>query len=332
MPAGPVTPPGLPNLFVPGAGKSGTTSLHEFLSQHPSIFMSNYKEPQFFSNDDAYPDELPEYLDHFVLGADAEFRGESSTTYMVFSHLVVPRIAETITDPRFIFILRNPIERVWSHYRWLAGRGEEKRPLRVVYLADKDDVPDYRVMTATGAYRYLDSESRYGRHISRFAEEFGLDRICVVTTEEMAKSPEIIVERCTKFLGLPPIEHLEHRWENPSVSMRFPQLYRFLAGSPTDSKALNRLHALGLPVAHAALRSSFVTGARDRWLSAMRKTDRTLPENDRQWIREQLGDDVEHLRELLGMSFSEWSADFPPASGSAGETGDRDRRRSAIDG
>ena len=73
----------LPNLFIPGAGKSGTSSLHKYLNQHPDIYMSKNKEPHFFCHDD-FNSKWEAYLQFYQEGIDKRYRGESSTGYMVF--------------------------------------------------------------------------------------------------------------------------------------------------------------------------------------------------------------------------------------------------------
>jgi hypothetical protein len=72
----------LPNLIIPGAAKSGTTSLHKMLGQHPDIFMSRSKEPHYFSRKQT-PHGLAKYESLFDQSGDCPVRGESSTSYMV---------------------------------------------------------------------------------------------------------------------------------------------------------------------------------------------------------------------------------------------------------
>ena len=81
---------GKPNLFIVGAAKSGTTSLHNYLNQHPDIFMCNPKEPHFLINKEIGVDRIPvgvteksEYEDLFFEGGDKKYRGESSCSNTV---------------------------------------------------------------------------------------------------------------------------------------------------------------------------------------------------------------------------------------------------------
>src|SRR4051812_10211105 len=85
----------LPNLLIIGAAKAGTTSLHEYLNLHPSVFMSSPKELKFFNRPD-WREELRAYRAHFPVGA--QVRGESSPLYSMAPHLdsIPQRVHETI--------------------------------------------------------------------------------------------------------------------------------------------------------------------------------------------------------------------------------------------
>ena len=89
----------LPNLLIVGAAKSGTTSLHEYLKQHPDIFMSNHKEPHFLINNDIGKSrvhraviDLQSYQNLFTEGKELKYRGESSVMYLLFPEISIGNI------------------------------------------------------------------------------------------------------------------------------------------------------------------------------------------------------------------------------------------------
>src|SRR5688500_2790920 len=118
-----------PNLFIIGAMKAGTSSLHEYLHQHPQIFMSRFKEPQYFAPHRTQygmwgqGQPLPEpgidwYLRLFANAGDVEYAGESSVSYTA-RHWVTgchERIWEFNAHARIIYLMRDPVERAISHY------------------------------------------------------------------------------------------------------------------------------------------------------------------------------------------------------------------------
>jgi hypothetical protein len=110
--------PNLPNLFVIGAAKSGTTTLHSVLSRHPQVFMTNPKATRFFAKQQYYERGLEWYLKTYFAGAEEyPLRGEATPSYLT-SEKTAARIRETIPgdETRFIVIFRNPVDRAYSHY------------------------------------------------------------------------------------------------------------------------------------------------------------------------------------------------------------------------
>jgi hypothetical protein len=271
----------LPNLIVPGAGKSGTSSLHDYLDQHPGIFMSQPKEPHFFSNDRFYRKGLPAYGRLFAAGATQAVRGESSTTYMHFPN-VVERIRRDLPSPSFIFVLRNPIDRVASHYSWLRRLGLERRPLREAFMADHDEVPDFR-NSRSGMFYYYADETRYARHLRTYIDAFGSTRVLVVTTEALREDPETTLAQCASFLSLEPFPHLQPVWANATADQE-----------PVASSLLDRMRP-------KARREKGVEPSSEAALTAA----------DREWLRDMFAPEVAALRTLLAARLSEWEADFP---------------------
>jgi hypothetical protein len=133
-----------PNLFIVGAAKGGTTTLHYALDQHPQVFMSRKKEPGYF----AWPEEkltfinngkliteprflvnhLPDYLALFEDGAGKKIRGESSTTYLFFFEKTITNIKRIHPDAEnvnIVIALRNPVDRAFSQYMHKLRDGAE---------------------------------------------------------------------------------------------------------------------------------------------------------------------------------------------------------------
>src|SRR5580704_16187248 len=133
-----------PNLFIIGAMKSGTTTLHEYLDSHPQIAMSRVKEPGFFVEELTHRQGEDWYLSLFDQDSCFRYRGESSTHYtkLPVYQGVAERLFRFSPDARLIYIMRNPFERTMSHY-WhnvrdtLYGR-ERRSPLKAIR-----EQPDY---------------------------------------------------------------------------------------------------------------------------------------------------------------------------------------------
>lgn len=189
-----------PDLFVAGAGRAGTTSLHRYLGQHPEIFMSADKEPRFFAEvwDRAEQEgrleaAIEDYLARFAPARDLPVAGESSVTYMY--HPEVPdRIEARVPDARVVVSLRDPVERALSHYWLNVARGIEPRPVDEAVAEDlaDDDVPHDRDFVGQGFY---------ADHVERLDDAFG-DRFRVVLFAELVDDPREVVRDLAGFLGV----------------------------------------------------------------------------------------------------------------------------------
>jgi len=118
----------LPNFFILGAAKAGSTSIYKALKLHPEIFLSFDKEPQFFSKDEHYKQGLGWYSQTFFSGAsEFKLRGEATPHYLYWAEKVAPRMLNSFStnELRFIVSLRNPIARAYSWY-WNMVRQEEE--------------------------------------------------------------------------------------------------------------------------------------------------------------------------------------------------------------
>jgi hypothetical protein len=191
--------PRLPTFVIIGAQKSGTTSLARYLSGHPQVFMSAEKEIHFFETRKLYERGADWYARHFAQAADAAAVGEASPAYMYFP-LVPERMAQVVPDCRLIAILRDPIDRAYSHY-WM------NRALGLEDLEFPDAVEREAARLASGdmpslrRYSYFD-RGRYLEQLMRFTPFFGRDRLLVLLFDDLRERPdEVFVEVC-RFLAV----------------------------------------------------------------------------------------------------------------------------------
>lgn len=180
----------LPTFLVVGAMKSGTTTLHRLLGSHPDVFTTRQKELEFFSEEPNWRRGVAWYRSHFADGQDSSARGESSTGYTKFPRYpdVPDRVADVLPWARVVYIVRDPVERMISHYTHNVIDGYEQRPLDEALLHGDN---------------YLDV-SRYATQIGRFADRLGADRVHVVFTEDLQQRPDETLQAVFGFLGVEP--------------------------------------------------------------------------------------------------------------------------------
>lgn len=186
-----------PNLFVVGAAKAGTTSLWRYLGQHPEIFMSPVKEPDYFTTRSVPTEaETVAYLDLFAEAGDARLRGEASPGYL--ADRTAPRaIKRATTKARIVISLREPIERTHSAYLSLVNDGVE---LRSFAEAVRDDIAGQRV---EGTPRYV-KPTLYATGVKRYLDRFGERRVHVMFFEDLAADAAGCMREVYEFLGVDP--------------------------------------------------------------------------------------------------------------------------------
>lgn len=182
-----------PNFFIIGAAKSGTTSLHDYLSAHPDIFLSDPKEPGFFVPElDYYPGDERWYLGLFARAGSSRYRGESSTHYSKLPVYggVPERIAGFVDEaPRFVYLMRDPVQRAISHYWHSVRKHEEHRSI------------DEAVRRGV-RYRAF---SDYRMQLEPYFDTFGRQCVYALTFEDLVARPRESVAALLEWLDLPPM-------------------------------------------------------------------------------------------------------------------------------
>jgi hypothetical protein len=181
----------MPTFLVIGAMKAGTTSLYHYLRAHPEVFMPTIKEPEFFVAGSNRSKGIEWYRRLFApAGTEAVALGEASTAYTKHPHFpgVPGRIAELIPDCRLIYVVRDPVQRIRSHYRMRVREGSEKAPIERAV-----------VQHAT----YLDY-SRYADQVDQYLRCFPADQLLVITSEDLRDARLATTQRVYRFLGIDP--------------------------------------------------------------------------------------------------------------------------------
>jgi hypothetical protein len=278
----------LPNLIIIGGLKCGTTSIHHYLGLHPEIHMSKPKELNFFVEELNWDLGLDWYRGRF----DGRFavRGESSPHYTNLPRFtgVAERIREHTPDAKLIYMVRDPISRILSHWRHAVGAGYETRPMEDVLARD-----DQGYVT----------RSLYWMQLQPYLEQFDRSQIEVITQEELQGDREETMRKAFHSAGVDEdftSEQFDREWEKSTA--KESDRYQFME------------ELIKLPGFRAFDRNFDRLPERMRWMvekvvhdpDAPSAPKPELPDSIRDRLLSAFADDVAALQEFAGREFAGW--------------------------
>jgi Sulfotransferase domain len=229
------------DFVIGGTMKRGTTALSAFLDQHPEIRMATGKEAHFFDNDAHFrPGQRPDYAAyhrHFTPGLNTRLLGDATPIYLYWES-VPARVAAYNPRMKWVLLLRQPVERAYSHWNMLHQGGEE--PLS---FAEAVAHEPGRRKSLPGLYSYLD-RGFYARQLRRLFAVVPRRQVLVLRSEELRRDHDTTLQRVFQFLGVdggvrisPAVVHAR-----PYVTPLPADLKRALtAGFADDLRDLERL-------------------------------------------------------------------------------------------
>jgi len=237
-----------PDFIIIGAMKCGTSTLAAQLGLQPGIFLTDPKEPNFFSDDAVFAQGRDWYENLFASAADGDIKGEASTHYTKLpTHPdTLARMSDMLESPKLIYLIRDPVARAVSHYihEWSMGviSGDIEKA-----FAQHDALVDY---------------GRYAMQIAPYVAHFGKSNVLMLSLETMKEAPQATLEQVCAFLGYQGTP----RWreERAQVNASADRIRRF------------PLHKLVFdnPVAAALRRALIPQALRDRIKAARQMHDR----------------------------------------------------------
>lgn len=241
----------LPNFLMAGSAKSGTTSVYRWLKQHPDVFFPEWKEPSYFVHNYGVS-SWDDYKELFRAGHGRKVIGDASGSYLTGQESPTWIRRELGSDIKILILLRHPVERAFSLYKWMVMEGYEwffpfERALEI------EDARFHDPLFVTNSPEYFwdymyKRSSFYTRNLTSYFAEFGADAIRVHLFDDVVGSPERVYKDVCAFLGLSDRPLPRFTRENPSIFPRSPRLqfrFRHVANRnsrlPIVSRGLNRL-------------------------------------------------------------------------------------------
>ncbi len=272
----------LPDFIIIGGMKCGTTSLYHYLNEHPGIYMSDPKEPSFFAEEKSWGKGWDWYHSLFAPAGAQQITGEASTCYTLYPRFqdAPEKIREYLPDVKLIYIMREPLKRILSHYWYWVKCFDETRKLPLALREDP--------------VRYIEP-SRYAAQLERYFERFPQSRFHIITIEALEQEPVNELQSCFRFLGVdadfvPTAMDQQHNVGPQVLSQRHVPL--------------QRLRRILRPI--KGLIPEFVKArVQGRGTRQVQRTDR-FPDSLYQELRHQFDIENEKLFGLIDRRFDEW--------------------------
>ena len=236
----------IPDFFIVGAPKCGTTALYRYLLQHPEVYMPQRKEPHYFCPDlrsPRYVHDEAGYLALFQHSGDAKRVGEASVFYL-YSKESAHRIKAFAPDADIIVMLRDPVAMIHSlHNQRLYGGYEDIADFAEAVAAEEDRragrrIPRHGTPVQALYYRQVGS---YAAQVRRYLDVFGHGRVHVILHDDLvSREPEVYAGVC-RFLRIDETHRPNFETVNPSKRIRSSVLRDLFKFSPAVKKATRRL-------------------------------------------------------------------------------------------
>jgi len=297
----------LPNFLIVGAAKCGTSSLHNYLNQHPEVFMPSYnkegmkvKEPRFLIKD------LVQYRLHNGVWSWEEYKslfnevkneisiGESTVLYLYYYEHAIDNIKKYLGENvKIIIILRNPTDRAYSAFQHVSRGLKEQNSFEEALKIEKGRMDKESSLTPMVMYKEM---GLYHDMVRAYKENF--KNVHIIFYEDFRDDTEGEIDKIFKFLGLSLSAYIDFinrhnvggkRWKNEKIKQVFMK-------NNLLKSALKKV-----------IPKSLKKGVRDTLISA--STDKVVPmkENTRIKLNEFFKDDVKKLSSLLNRDLTHWT-------------------------
>ena len=303
----------MPNFLIIGAQKAGTTSLYQYLDQHPQIYMSPIKEPNFFATEGDIPDprrpsvnDIEAYRELFRGVSHEKAVGEASPWYL-YSQRAPGRIKHHVPDARLIAILRDPVERAYSQFLHFVRDGREpitdfSQALDREEMRVRENLAAGYVTGSRGASGAYIGRGYYYAQLRRYFELFDEDQIKVFLSEDLRDDPTGTLQETFRFLGVDdgfvPVAEKNY---NVSGIPKSRLLHTFLTKPHALKRFLRHLKVYLPPELRVHIADNLAYVRNRNFVEPPQ-----LPLDARRRLVEVYREDILQLQELIGRDLSGW--------------------------
>jgi hypothetical protein len=288
----------MPNFFIVGAARSGTTALANYIGQHPDIYVSPVKEPCYFLPDYGV-DNYGEYLTFFSKAGSAMAIGEASTGYLFDLH-AARGILGRFPDAKIIIILRNPVDMALSLWQFMTVNGSESKSFKNAISPEERryrKTDQFKKECASWSwwanYIYIE-RALYFNQVKMYIDAFGRDQVRIYIFENFIRSPVKTCQDLFNFLKVDSSFVPKCRILNEGGELRFLIIKKLI---DRFYPSLRPLLPIGIRTKLAALVQSIITN---------KKKKSSIHPDTRKALEDMVRNDIAMLESELGYQIDEW--------------------------
>ncbi len=287
------------NAIIIGAGRSGTTTLYQYLENHRNVCFSDIKEVHYFSVDELY-ERGESYYHSFWKHCKNENVMIAADTYLLIDKKAPKRIAEYNSDMKIIIMLRNPYERTWSSFQYALNNGYISNNKSFIQSVQEEEYHiGHSDITVQNNLCNL-WQSKYFEHISYWSEFFPRDNILFLKTSDLKNNTDFLLNQLSAFLNIDDFKVEDTTIKaNKSAKAKSKILQQFL---------LNRNNPLRVALRKILpdkIKQRILHSKLPEKLSSVNRKEKSYPpisEEDRKYITALLQKDQERLERVFGIN------------------------------
>lgn len=220
-----------------GSQKAGTTSFHDILVQHPNVGLPSHKETQFFIDDAQYKKGLSYYFNYHFKGTQKNaILGEVNPQFC-YVEKTAQRLKQHFKDLKVVMIIRNPVDRAFSHYQMTQRRGLENLSFEIALEKEKERLSDEHGQLH---HSYAD-RGLYSNQIERYQKLFGVKNVKVIIFDDFIKSTPKVMQDVCDFIEVPQFDFNFDIQSNQASESKSKWLRNFLYRPSLLKKFLGKL-------------------------------------------------------------------------------------------
>ncbi|MDO8900628.1 MAG: sulfotransferase [Phenylobacterium sp.] len=226
------------DFIIVGAQKAGTTALFDYLGEHPRLGLSDVKEVHFFDDEtrDWSNPDYDDYHAHFDLADRSRVWGEATPIYLYWKNSL-ERIRAYNPQVRLIVMLRDPVERAFSHWKMEYARGVETAPFDWCVRRGRARLFEAQPWGYHREFSYVE-RGFYGAQISHLLSLFPAEQVCCLRAEDLEADPAAVLGQISPFLGVDPPPPPRPRRVHVAQDIAYPSVL-----TQADREVLRRVYA-----------------------------------------------------------------------------------------